>query len=345
MPRQPKLHRGPNADPGVADETVPSSRPESGGRADPLGVRRSVPLPDADVESAAEVMTGSTPSESDAAPAAEPTADTNAAQGKEPETAPVAQQTADLDGQAPPGRPRAPALAAAAIGGAVVLAIPLLLVGTGSHHHGKDRIDVAGNPLAPAGGQQPPGAFVSASASPTPATSPSPSPSSSPSHGASPKASPLVSTKPKSKSKTAAKRKGSSAAKGSSSSGQVKAAGVPSSERPTSGGAPYALEVHSPLQLHPGDTWRTNVIALTMQRDGNLVLRNKRGKAIWSSGTHRAGVYCEFQTDGNLVIYAGQRSPVWAVGTYGHPGATLVLQADANMVIFDGHNPIWATGT
>ncbi|GLY79692.1 hypothetical protein [Actinoallomurus iriomotensis] len=338
--------------------TDASSESGSGERTNQLGVRRPVELPDVDIHAAAELVTADSASAAKSgAPAAsasagetagglkEKTGDagaqsTAAAEAKEPEpVSPTAVDPDTGDGGMPPGRPKKPMLAAAGIGGAILLAIPILLVGRGSHDHEKQRTDAAGNMLAPDGGQQPPGAFVPAS----PSATASPSTSSSASPSASAKAKSSAKPKGKSKGKTLAEPK-RSAKKGSSAS-RVSANSVPSSELPKSGGAPYALEVHSALDLHPGDTWRTNVIALTMQRGGNLVLRNKRGRIIWSSGTHRAGVYCELQTDGNLVIYAGKRTAVWAAGTYGHPNATLVLQADSNMVIYDGHNAIWATNT
>jgi hypothetical protein len=335
-------------------KTNSPSESGAGERADTLGVRRSIELPDVDISAADPMAAGSVPAAGSSAPASggeaaagmeEPTDGTgrrpaHAAEAKEEaEAVPaVAVATATDSGPGndgmPPGWPRKPVLAAAAIGGVILLAIPILLIGTGSHHHEKHRTDAAGNALLPTDGQQPPGTFVSASPTATP------SPSGSPSA----KTKPTASKKPKTKATAGSKgpaKKGSTG----SSTGRSKALSVPSSERPKSGGAPYALEVHSALDLHPGDTWRTNVIALTMESGGNLVLRNKSGKAIWSSGTHRSGVYCEFQTDGNLVIYAGQRTAVWASGTSGHPNATLVLQADSNMVIFDGHNAIWATGT
>ena len=372
MPRQPKQHRSPKTDTGTVKKTDTSSPSGSGERANPLGVRRPVELPDVDIQEAAELVpAGSASAAGNSASASAPasasaggaTADVTEQTGdaaprsttaaetktKEVEAVPPTATDPDLpDGGMPPGRPKAPVLAAAAIGGAILLAIPILLVGRGSHEHEKQRTDAAGSMLAPNGDQQPPGAFVPA----PPSASASPSTSSSASPSTSAKSRPSGSAKPKSKEKgkgegktLAASKKSAKKGSSGSSASRLSANSVPSSERPTSGGAPYALEVHSTLQLRPGDTWRTNVIALTMQRGGNLVLRNKSGRIIWSSGTHRSGVYCEFQGDGNLVLYAGQRTAVWAAGTYGHPNATLVLQADSNMVIYDGRTPLWATNT
>ncbi len=54
-----------------------------------------------------------------------------------------------------------------------------------------------------------------------------------------------------------------------------------------------------------------------MQDDGNLVLCDGAGKALWASGTdHHPGAYATMQTDGNLVVYQGS-TPLWASKTNG----------------------------
>ncbi len=56
---------------------------------------------------------------------------------------------------------------------------------------------------------------------------------------------------------------------------------------------------------------------LYLQGDGNLVLRDKDAKAIWSTGTHGKGAtHCILQSDGNLVIYSASGA-LWASGTHG----------------------------
>ena len=86
---------------------------------------------------------------------------------------------------------------------------------------------------------------------------------------------------------------------------------------------------------------------LILQSDGNLVLYEECGTALWASNTAGIAVTsCNMQTDGNLVIYAGESGPVWASNTYGCDGAHLEVQDDGNVVIYDvNHNPIWATDT
>jgi hypothetical protein len=120
-----------------------------------------------------------------------------------------------------------------------------------------------------------------------------------------------------------------------------------SNEMPSAGGPPWrSLVLHAPYLLRSGKTVRTNRIALTMRSSGDLVLRDKSGKVVWSTGTHGSGLYTEFQEDGNLVVYASQRRAVWAAGPVGHEGSTLVLQGDANLVIIDRNgSPLWGAGT
>jgi hypothetical protein len=173
-----------------------SSQPGSGEHAESLGVRRPVELPEPDIEAAGglapatdpvpEPQVAQTVESRAAAPredAGEPRrhrADTAPQAPEEQGTAPawetaVATPQDDGDGEgdgAPPDRPKKPVLAAVAIGGAVVLAIPLLLIGTGSHGGKKHRTVVAADTVLPGDGQQPPpGAFVSASPTVTPSPS------------------------------------------------------------------------------------------------------------------------------------------------------------------------------
>ncbi|MCW2946579.1 MAG: ftsY [Actinoallomurus sp.] len=263
-------------------------------------------------------------------------ADATAAAGTEEKETPAQAATAAQDiavppavgdgrmagDETPPDRPNKPVLAAVAIGGAVVLAIPILLIGTGSHHTKKHPTAAAADTVLPGAGQQPPpGAFVSSSPTPTPS------------------ASPTKKDKPKAKGKATPtpSAKPSVRAQAKTKSG--------SNER-QSPGAPGSLVLHAPRDIYPGQTVRTSRIALTMQSGGDLVLRDRSNKIIWSTGTHSSGAYAEFQTDGNLVLYSGDRHAVWAAGCVGHEHSTLVLQGDYNMVIIDhGGHPIWATGT
>jgi hypothetical protein len=235
----------------------------------------------------------------------------------------VATPPADVDADGngmPPDRPNKPVLAAVAIGGAVVLAIPLLLIGTGSHHHKKHPTVAAADTVLPGDGQPAPGAFTSTSPTATPSATPS-------------------------KAKKAKKAEKTPSPSATPSAGKHAHAAAVVNEKP-SASAPKSLVVHAPRDLYPGQTVRTSRIALTMESGGDLVLRDRTNKIIWSTRTHKRGVYAEFQTDGNLVLYAGDRKAVWAAGSSGHKKSTMVLQSDYNLVIIDhdGH-PVWATGT
>ncbi|WP_433174872.1 protein kinase domain-containing protein [Actinoallomurus sp. CA-150999] len=120
-----------------------------------------------------------------------------------------------------------------------------------------------------------------------------------------------------------------------------------SAELPSAGGPPWTTRVlHAPYVLTPGSSVRTNRIVLTMQTDGNLVLRDKSGKPIWATGTNRPGSHATLQTDGNLVISTTDNRPVWGAGCQGHDNSTMVLQPDANLVIKDKNDSaIWASNT
>ena len=79
--------------------------------------------------------------------------------------------------------------------------------------------------------------------------------------------------------------------------------------------------------------------------DGNLVLYS--GSApLWNSGTRgRGAIKVLMQKDGNLVIYDRKNRPLWASGTQGRPGAFLSLNDDANLVVYQGGRPLWNSGT
>jgi hypothetical protein len=97
--------------------------------------------------------------------------------------------------------------------------------------------------------------------------------------------------------------------------------------------------------LEPGQSWVTNRITLVFQGDGNLVLYDKKGTALWWSGTIGRGAKTVFQADGNLVVYTQDGQTAWASQTMGHSGARLVLEADGNVTIRSGNAVLWSTGT
>lgn len=84
-----------------------------------------------------------------------------------------------------------------------------------------------------------------------------------------------------------------------------------------------------------------------LQGDGNLVLRNQAGNAIWASGTNgQGGVRLILQGDGNLVLYTSAGKAVWATNTVGSGASYLIVQNDGNLVLYTSTGKaVWATGT
>lgn len=74
---------------------------------------------------------------------------------------------------------------------------------------------------------------------------------------------------------------------------------------------------------------------LIMQTDGNLVLRLSTGKT-WGAGTRTSGYYAKLQTDGNFVVYNAGGTAVWAAPhTRNSDGTELCIQSDGNLVAYD----------
>lgn len=80
-----------------------------------------------------------------------------------------------------------------------------------------------------------------------------------------------------------------------------------------------------------------------MQTDGDFVVYNNGGHAIWN--THTAGKYnarLVFQNDGNLVMYQGH-NVLWATHTVGKAASRLVMQNDGNLVMYKGGQAVWSS--
>lgn len=85
---------------------------------------------------------------------------------------------------------------------------------------------------------------------------------------------------------------------------------------------------------------------LTMQADGNLVLRDGAGKALWASATQgHPGAYAVLKHDGNLVVYPPVGAALWSTKTYKDTGARLYLKKDGNLVLDKGSTAVWSTNT
>ncbi|MFI5528767.1 hypothetical protein ACIA8O_09450 [Kitasatospora sp. NPDC051853] len=100
--------------------------------------------------------------------------------------------------------------------------------------------------------------------------------------------------------------------------------------------------------VRSGETVESKAGRLVMQPDGNLVLYSKAtGNARWSSATWgNPGAVVTMQSDGNLVVKAADGRPLWASGTWTHRNARAVVQDDLDFVLFPPEGgSIWATGT
>lgn len=86
-------------------------------------------------------------------------------------------------------------------------------------------------------------------------------------------------------------------------------------------------------------------IFVLQEGDSNAVIYGPSG-GLWSTNTASGrGTVLSLQTDGNLVMRGTSNDAVWDSGTAGHPGARLVMQNDGNLVLYDGGTGIWHTGT
>lgn len=103
--------------------------------------------------------------------------------------------------------------------------------------------------------------------------------------------------------------------------------------------------VDSGQVLAPGDSVASENgnFTLTMQHDGNLVLYNGYGVAMWNSRTDHigAGANAVMQEDGNLVVYDSGGNAAWESGTAGHPGAFARVQNDGKVMIYLDNTPLW----
>lgn len=83
------------------------------------------------------------------------------------------------------------------------------------------------------------------------------------------------------------------------------------------------------------------------QVDGNLVVYvgflSRPIDATWQSRTNgQITSRLSMQADGNLVLYRGTQ-PLWHTSTHGRPGAYVVMQDDGNLVVYYGNKPVWAS--
>lgn len=105
------------------------------------------------------------------------------------------------------------------------------------------------------------------------------------------------------------------------------------------------MVINATAVLTPGQSVHTTLTTLRLTSAGDLEVLDSAGHVRWSSGTSGRGTQAVFQGDGNLAVYAADSSTAWSSRTDGHNGATLVIQADGNLVIrYDGA-VLWQTHT
>ncbi|MGP4051760.1 mannose-binding protein [Streptomyces sp. 2A115] len=222
------------------------------------------------------------------------------------------------------GRPRKPILAGAAIAGAALIAIPLLLAGSAKDDGNRDT----------AKGVAAEGSDTVLDPSSDPAVLDdyvAGKPSSSPS-----KEKPKKSEAPK-----------ATAPRPAAPAPDPRTSSSPPEKKPTPKAPPkpnWSTEtVSAPSVLEVNQAWTTNRIRMVMQADGNLVVYNEKGKPIWASMTFGDNHRAIFQNDGNLVIHNAADRPIWASRSHGNEGAQLVLRADAKVVIVYKGGVVWST--
>jgi hypothetical protein len=78
---------------------------------------------------------------------------------------------------------------------------------------------------------------------------------------------------------------------------------------------------------------------------GDLQLLDRSsGSVIWHTGKIGASTF-SLTADGNFIVVDGGGGTIFSSHTSGHPGASLQLQADGNLVVYAGSTALWSTGT
>ncbi len=97
-------------------------------------------------------------------------------------------------------------------------------------------------------------------------------------------------------------------------------------------------------------TATNNICKAVTQNDGNLVIYDSKGNAVWDTNTKGQGkppYTSVMQSDGNYVLYDSTGNGIWSSGSRGTSDPyKLVMQTDCNLVAYDNNNnSIWSSGT
>lgn len=122
------------------------------------------------------------------------------------------------------------------------------------------------------------------------------------------------------------------------------AARPPVMDQPVTG-QPVERLVRATHVLRPGQPLNSGGAALSMEADGNLVVRDGSGVVRWAANTAGLGDRAVFQADGNLVVVDAAGEAVWTSGTAGNPGASLVVQTSGGVQIRTASGAVlWSAG-
>lgn len=110
-------------------------------------------------------------------------------------------------------------------------------------------------------------------------------------------------------------------------------------------GRPVERVIAATYVLNPGQPVTSGGTGLSMEADGNLVVRDDTGVVRWAANTAGLGHHAVFQADGNLVVVAADGRAVWSSGTAGNPGASLAVQTSGRVLIRSaGGATLWSVG-
>ncbi|MGW0792651.1 hypothetical protein ACWD04_31655 [Streptomyces sp. NPDC002911] len=108
---------------------------------------------------------------------------------------------------------------------------------------------------------------------------------------------------------------------------------------------PAEQAVASTRVIRVGQPIASGGAGLSMEADGNFVVRDRTGVVRWAANTATLGDRAVFQADGNLVVVAADGRTVWSSGTAGNPGARLVIQETGRVLIRSaGGSVLWSAG-
>lgn len=107
------------------------------------------------------------------------------------------------------------------------------------------------------------------------------------------------------------------------------------------------LAVNQSLSINQNLTSSDGRFKFWLQGDGNLVLRNASGAAVWASGTNgMKGQKLNMQGDGNLVLRTSSGAAVWSSKTNGTNAIKVVMQTNGDLVMRTSAGAVvWSTGT